>query len=222
MDSADRRLLRGNRRVAARHRAVPHPGVPPAEAVGDRRHRYRTPRHLLWSARWLTLKEALGALRSGAGSGSSRPWCSRDSAGCPRRSCRSRSPPTRSRSSRSRRSSTPGSTPFHCGHRLTTQPAKTAFPVFVCTLRGLTSVRPAQIELMRSYAAGEFAIFRRVRVPTALPFVFSAFESREAFSHGHRGNRERLLQDFRLARDHDQEHGVTVLTSKPPGPRTSP
>ena len=44
------------------------------------------------------------------------------------------------------------------------------------TLRGLTSVRPAQIELMRSYAAGEVEIFRRVRVPTALPFVFSALK----------------------------------------------
>jgi NitT/TauT family transport system permease protein len=50
------------------------------------------------------------------------------------------------------------------------------FPVFVNTLRGLTSVRPAQIELMRSYAAGELAIFRRVRVPTALPFVFAALK----------------------------------------------
>jgi NitT/TauT family transport system permease protein len=29
---------------------------------------------------------------------------------------------------------------------------------------------------MRTYAAGEFAIFRRVRVPTALPFVFSALK----------------------------------------------
>lgn len=50
------------------------------------------------------------------------------------------------------------------------------FPVFVNTLRGLTSVRPSQVELMRSYGAGELAIFRRVRVPTALPFVFSALK----------------------------------------------
>ena len=50
------------------------------------------------------------------------------------------------------------------------------FPVLVNTLRGLTSVRPEQIELMRSYAAGNFAIFRRVRVPTSLPFVFSALK----------------------------------------------
>jgi NitT/TauT family transport system permease protein len=50
------------------------------------------------------------------------------------------------------------------------------FPVLVNTLRGLTSVRPSSIELMRSYACGEWEIFRRVRIPTALPFVFSALK----------------------------------------------
>jgi NitT/TauT family transport system permease protein len=50
------------------------------------------------------------------------------------------------------------------------------FPVLVNTLRGLTSVRPQQIELMRSYACGEVEIFRRVRLPTALPFIFSALK----------------------------------------------
>jgi NitT/TauT family transport system permease protein len=46
-------------------------------------------------------------------------------------------------------------------------------PVMVNTLRGLTSVRPEAIELMRSYAASELDIFRRVRIPAALPFVFT-------------------------------------------------
>ena len=50
------------------------------------------------------------------------------------------------------------------------------FPVFVNTLRGLTAVRPSSIELMRSYAAGEFTIFRRVRLPTSLPYLFSALK----------------------------------------------
>jgi NitT/TauT family transport system permease protein len=50
------------------------------------------------------------------------------------------------------------------------------FPVLVNTLRGLTSVRPSSLELMRSYAAGELEIFRRVRIPSALPFVFSALK----------------------------------------------
>ena len=50
------------------------------------------------------------------------------------------------------------------------------FPVLVNTLRGLQSVRPSQIELMRAYAAGELDIFLRVRVPTALPYVFTALK----------------------------------------------
>jgi NitT/TauT family transport system permease protein len=49
-------------------------------------------------------------------------------------------------------------------------------PVMVNTLRGLTSANPRQIELMRSYAASELEIWRRVRVPTALPFVFTALK----------------------------------------------
>lgn len=48
------------------------------------------------------------------------------------------------------------------------------FPVMINTVRGLTNVQPAAIELMRSYAAGELEVFRRVRVPNALPFVFTA------------------------------------------------
>jgi NitT/TauT family transport system permease protein len=50
------------------------------------------------------------------------------------------------------------------------------FPVLVNTLRGLTSVRPQQIELMRSYAASEFEIFRRVRIPNALPYIFTGLK----------------------------------------------
>jgi NitT/TauT family transport system permease protein len=50
------------------------------------------------------------------------------------------------------------------------------FPVLVNTLKGLTSVRPSSIELMRSYAAGDLEIFRRVRIPTALPYVFSSLK----------------------------------------------
>jgi NitT/TauT family transport system permease protein len=50
------------------------------------------------------------------------------------------------------------------------------FPVMVNTLRGLTSVRQQEIALMRSYAASDLEIFRRVRVPTALPYVFTALK----------------------------------------------
>lgn len=50
------------------------------------------------------------------------------------------------------------------------------FPVMANVLRGLTSVHPSSIELMRSYAAGEVATFRRVRIPNSLPFLFSGLK----------------------------------------------
>jgi NitT/TauT family transport system permease protein len=50
------------------------------------------------------------------------------------------------------------------------------FPVLVNALRGLTSVDPESIELMRSYAVPERTIYRRVRIPTSLPFVFTALK----------------------------------------------
>jgi NitT/TauT family transport system permease protein len=50
------------------------------------------------------------------------------------------------------------------------------FPVMVNTMRGLTSVHPSSIELMRSYAAGDLAVFRRVRLPSSLPFLFAGLK----------------------------------------------
>jgi NitT/TauT family transport system permease protein len=50
------------------------------------------------------------------------------------------------------------------------------FPVLVNTLKGLTSVNPAQIELMHSYAAGNAQIFRRVRIPASLPYLFASLK----------------------------------------------
>ena len=50
------------------------------------------------------------------------------------------------------------------------------FPVLVNTLRGLTSVRPQDLELMRSYGAGQVEVFRRVRIPTSLPFMFTGLK----------------------------------------------
>jgi NitT/TauT family transport system permease protein len=50
------------------------------------------------------------------------------------------------------------------------------FPVLVNTLRGLTSVRPESIELMRSYAASDVEVFRRVRIPAALPLLFAGLK----------------------------------------------
>ncbi len=48
------------------------------------------------------------------------------------------------------------------------------FPVMINTVRGLTLVDPRALELMRSYAASESKILFALRIPNALPFLFSA------------------------------------------------
>ncbi|HET7168726.1 MAG TPA: ABC transporter permease [Candidatus Limnocylindrales bacterium] len=50
------------------------------------------------------------------------------------------------------------------------------FPVMVNVTRGLIAAEPAALELMRSYAASEWTILRKLRVPTALPFFFTALK----------------------------------------------
>ena len=52
----------------------------------------------------------------------------------------------------------------------------TFFPVTVNTVRGLRSADPAAAELMESYAASDWSVFWKLRVPAALPFLFSAFK----------------------------------------------
>ena len=48
------------------------------------------------------------------------------------------------------------------------------FPVMINTVRGLTSADAASLELMRSYAASEREVLTRVRIPSALPYFFTA------------------------------------------------
>jgi NitT/TauT family transport system permease protein len=50
------------------------------------------------------------------------------------------------------------------------------FPVMANVTRGLTQVEPSAIELMRSYAASDWTILRKVRIPNALPFFFTAMK----------------------------------------------
>ena len=50
------------------------------------------------------------------------------------------------------------------------------FPVMINTVRGLTSPDASSLELMRSYAAGEFDVLRKVRIPAALPYFFTAIK----------------------------------------------
>ena len=48
------------------------------------------------------------------------------------------------------------------------------FPVFINTARGLTQVGTNHLELMRSYAASEWTILGRVRIPNAIPFFVTS------------------------------------------------
>ncbi|MDQ7034755.1 MAG: ABC transporter permease [Anaerolineae bacterium] len=48
------------------------------------------------------------------------------------------------------------------------------FPTMINTVRGLTLVDEHELELMHSYAASPFKILRSLRIPNALPYIFSA------------------------------------------------
>jgi len=50
------------------------------------------------------------------------------------------------------------------------------FIVLVNVARGLREVSPTHLELMRSYAASETAVLRKVRVPNAVPYLFTAMK----------------------------------------------
>ena len=52
----------------------------------------------------------------------------------------------------------------------------TFFPVTINTMRGLMSVDPRALELMRSYASSGWNVLWKLRVPAALPFIFSALK----------------------------------------------
>lgn len=52
----------------------------------------------------------------------------------------------------------------------------TFFPTMINTVRGLTLVDKRSLELMRSYAANEFEILGKLRIPNALPYMFNGFK----------------------------------------------
>jgi NitT/TauT family transport system permease protein len=52
----------------------------------------------------------------------------------------------------------------------------TFFPVTINTMRGLTSVDPRALDLMRSYASSSWHVLWKLRVPAALPFIFAALK----------------------------------------------
>jgi NitT/TauT family transport system permease protein len=52
----------------------------------------------------------------------------------------------------------------------------TFFPVTIAGIRGLSSPDPRALELMRSYAAGDWSVLWKVRFQAALPYLFTAFK----------------------------------------------
>jgi NitT/TauT family transport system permease protein len=56
------------------------------------------------------------------------------------------------------------------------------FPTLINTVRGLTLIDRRQLELMESYAAGEFKILFALRIPNALPYIFSALRVASALA----------------------------------------
>ncbi len=56
------------------------------------------------------------------------------------------------------------------------------FPAMINTVRGLTLVDKRELELMQSYAATPFNILWKLRIPNALPYVFSALRVASALA----------------------------------------
>jgi NitT/TauT family transport system permease protein len=52
----------------------------------------------------------------------------------------------------------------------------TFFPVTIAMIRGLRSLDPRALELTRSYAASRWAVYRKLRLPASLPFLFTALK----------------------------------------------
>ena len=52
----------------------------------------------------------------------------------------------------------------------------TFFPVTIAMTRGLRSPDPRALELMRSYAASKWSIFWKLRMPSSLPYLFTALK----------------------------------------------
>ena len=52
----------------------------------------------------------------------------------------------------------------------------TFFPVTIAEMRGLRSPDPRSLELMRSYAASKWDIWRKLRLPASVPYLFTALK----------------------------------------------
>ena len=135
-----------------------------------------TQRHVLWPAGWYTFKEALGGFAIGSGAG----VVAATVVGRFRTAGQALMPIFIAANAVPIIAFAPifGAwfNPIEPQSKMAIAAVLCFLPVMVNTLRGLQSARPRQVELMRSYAASELEIWRRVRLPTALPFIFTALK----------------------------------------------
>jgi len=135
-----------------------------------------TQRHVLWPAGWYTFKEALGGFAIGSGAG----IVAATIVGRFRTLGKALMPVFIAANAVPIIAFAPifGAwfNPITAQSKMAVAAVLCFLPVMVNTLRGLQSAKPRQVELMRSYAASELEIWRRVRVPTALPFLFTALK----------------------------------------------
>jgi NitT/TauT family transport system permease protein len=95
------------------------------------------------------------------------------------------------------------------------------FPIAVGTLRGLSSPRPADVELFRALACGWWTTLVRLRVPAAVPFVLPAVRLAAAaavigaivaeISTGTRGGIGRLIIEYAQAATGDPARMYTAI-----------
>lgn len=56
------------------------------------------------------------------------------------------------------------------------------FPVAIGMVKGLRSPDPLQLDLMRTYSAGSWAVFWKLRLPASIPFLFASMKVAIAIS----------------------------------------
>jgi NitT/TauT family transport system permease protein len=71
---------------------------------------------------------------------------------------------------------------FGVGSKIAIATVIAFFPVLINSMIGFSTVEPEKIELMRSLVASEWQVFRIIRFPNALPFIFAGLNVAVVFS----------------------------------------
>lgn len=71
---------------------------------------------------------------------------------------------------------------FGLGSKIAVAAVISLFPILVNTIAGLKSTDPGRLDVLRALGAGRWDCFRLVRLPNALPFVFSGLSTAVMFA----------------------------------------